>query len=123
MEKRIGKRQQIRTIPMAWCRDPDKPPAFGPEENPDGRIVDLSVSGMGIVARTWPDLEVGDKMTIACLGTVGRVFIRRIEHNVYPGESFYGTEFAEPNGHLTITMQQSFLAKLTDAPDLYLPQG
>lgn len=123
MEKRIGKRQQIRTIPMAWAREPERPPAFGPEENPDGRIVDLSVSGMGIVARTDESLEVGDQMVLACLGTIGRVYLRRIEHHIYPGESFYGVEFAEPNGPLTLTMQQSFLAKLTHAPTVYLPQG
>ena len=44
---------------MAWCRDPSRPNPMDAETSPDGRIVELSVSGAGFVATTHPYLDVG----------------------------------------------------------------
>ena len=122
MDKRIGKRRQIRSVPMAWCRDPQNPSPFDAETSPDGRIVELSVSGAGIMAITHPYLAVGRTVMIACVGMTGLVIARRIEPDVYPGESYYGVEFAEPNSRLGETLNQMFLATAANAPSLYLPK-
>jgi hypothetical protein len=122
-ERRIGTRRQIRSVPMAWCRDPARPSAFDAEVRPDGNVVELSVSGAGIVAVTHPYLDVGRTVLIACMGVTGAIVVRRIEAEIYPGESYYGVEFAEPNGRLGSALHETFLVKALDAPTQYLPQG
>ncbi|WP_421120309.1 hypothetical protein ACE2AJ_03015 [Aquihabitans daechungensis] len=107
---------------MAWCRDPANPCAFDAERHPDGNIVELSVSGAGIIAVTHPYLEVGRTVLIATMGVTGAVVARRIEHDVYPGESYYGMEFAEPASRVREILQETFLVKATDAPRVYLPR-
>lgn len=121
-DKRIGKRRQIKSVPMAWVRDPSNPSPFDAESRPDGRIVELSISGAGMVALTHPYLDVGRTVLIACVGMVGPVIIRRIDPDVYPGESYYGVEFGEPNSRLGDALQRSYLVK-EDAPGEYLPRG
>ena len=121
-EKRIGKRRQIKSVPMAWVRDPLKPSPFDAETSPDGRIVELSISGAGMVALTHPYLEVGKTVLIACVGMFGPVIVRRIDPDVYPGESYYGVEFGEPNSPLGQALHRAYLVK-QDAPGEYLPRG
>ncbi|HWJ96991.1 MAG TPA: hypothetical protein VNQ33_02460 [Acidimicrobiales bacterium] len=122
IERRIGVRRQIRSVPMAWCRDPANPSPYDAQVRPDGNLVEVSVSGAGLIAVTHPYLQEGTKVLIACLGAVGPVIARRIEPDVYPGESYYGVEFCEPNGRLAQTVYSTFLAKTRDAPDVYLPR-
>ena len=95
-DQRIGKRQQVRSVPIAWTKDPERPSGFAAESHPDGRIVEVSVSGAGIVATADDTIEVGDKMHLQCLGAIGPVLVRRIERNMYPGQHYYGIEYAEP---------------------------
>jgi hypothetical protein len=121
-EKRIGRRRQIKSVPMAWCRDPSNPSPFDAEVRPDGRIVELSVSGAGLVATTHPYVEIGSTVLIACMGCTGLVIIRRIEPDMYPGESYYGVEFGEPNSVLGQTLHRSYLVT-ESAPEVYLPKG
>lgn len=123
MERRIGRRRQIRSVPMAWCRDPNQPDPYLAERSPDGSIVELSVSGAGIVAVTHPYLHVGEKVIICAAGVAGLVIARRIEHDLYPGESYYGVEFAEPNSRLGSTLHTTFVARETDAPAVFVPKG
>lgn len=123
VEKRVGKRRQIRSVPMAWVRDPRNPDPWAADKTPDGRIVELSVSGAGMVAITHPYLEVGSLVMITCAGLVGSVYVRRIEHDLYPGESYYGVEFAEANSALAETLQKTYLLKVTNAPSAYIPRG
>jgi len=108
---------------MAWCRDPANPSAFEAETRPDGNIVELSVSGAGMIAVTHPYLDVGRTVLIACMGVTGAVIVRRIEVDVYPGESYYGVEFGEPGSRLAAALHETFLVKALHAPDRYLPQG
>jgi hypothetical protein len=107
---------------MAWCRDPAHPNPFDADEHPDGNIVELSVSGAGIIAVTHPFLTVGRTVLIAAMGTTDAVVARRIEQDVYPGESYYGVEFADPNSRLAADLQQAFRVRATHAPDRYLPR-
>ena len=122
-DQRIGKRQQVRSVPIAWTKDPERPSGFAAESHPDGRIVEVSVSGAGIVATADDTIEIGDKMHLQCLGAIGPVLVRRIERNMYPGQHYYGIEYAEPNSALTRGIYAGLLAKETDAPTVYLPQG
>jgi hypothetical protein len=123
VERRIGTRRQIRSVPMAWCRDPANPSAFDAETRPDGNIVELSVSGAGLIAVTHPNLAVGRTVLIASMGVIGLVAVRRIDLEVYPGESYYGVEFAEPSSRLGQVLHDTFLVKALNAPTRYLPQG
>jgi hypothetical protein len=107
---------------MAWCRDPANPNPFDADTRPDGQLVELSVSGAGIIAVTHPYLEVGRTVLIAAMGTTGAVIARRVELDLYPGESYYGVEFADPNGRLATDLQQTFLVRATHAPERYLPR-
>ncbi|MCU1370609.1 MAG: hypothetical protein JWO77_1803 [Ilumatobacteraceae bacterium] len=122
-ERRIGARRQIRSVPMAWCRDPAKPSPFEAETRPDGNIVEVSVSGIGLIAVTHPYLAVGQTVIIASMGLTGAVVVRRIEQDRYPGESYYGVELAEPNGRLGEVLTETFLVKARHAPTEYLPKG
>ena len=108
---------------MSSCRDPNNPSAFEAETKPDGNVVELSVSGAGIIAVTHPYLEVGRTVLIACVGMTGSVVVRRIEPDVYPGESYYGIEFAEANSRLGTALREAFLVKATNAPGVYLPKN
>lgn len=47
VDKRIGKRRQVRSIPMAWVRNPAEPDRYAADTAPDGSIVELSVTGAG----------------------------------------------------------------------------
>ena len=123
VEQRIGKRRQIRSLPMAWCRDPRNPDPYAADRAPDGRIVELSVSGLGMVALTHPYLEVGAKVMIAAAGVAGVIIVRRIELEMYPGQSYYGAEFGEPNSRLGETLQRTHLVHGRNVPDAYIPKG
>lgn len=107
---------------MAWCRDPANPDRFAAEKHADGKIVELSVSGAGLVAVTHPYLHIGSTVLIAAVGTVGAVIVRRIDPDVYPGESYYGMEFGEPNSPLGAALQRSTLEGAGAVPTLYLPK-
>lgn len=115
-EKRIGRRRQIRSVPMAWCRNPAEPDPFGAEKAPDGNVVELSVSGAGLVAVSHPYLAVGSSVLISCVGLVGLIVVRRMEPDIYPGETYYGVEFGEPKSPLAEALQRSALAGTAPLP-------
>ena len=123
-DKRIGKRQQIKSVPMIWVPEP-APPGWGfrAETEPDGQIVELSVSGAGIVARTRPDATIDSIVSIACLGVTGRLIVKRIEADIYPGESYYGMAFADSNSELTHALYNTIMVKENHAINVYLPRG
>ncbi len=123
MDKRIGRRRQIRSVPMAWCRDPNQPDPFGAEKAPDGNVVELSVSGAGLVAVSHPYLTIGGSVLISCVGLVGLIIVRRMEPEIYPGETYYGVEFGEPKSALAEALQRSTLTGAANAPSEYLPRG
>lgn len=124
IEKRIGKRRQIPSVPMAWCNDPPLPEDIHRvASDPDGRITDFSVTGAGFIARSRPDLSIDYEVNIACLGMYGPVRIRRIDPETYPGYSFYGVEFADANSPFTQAIQDWVVGSAPGAPSFFLPQG
>jgi hypothetical protein len=124
VEKRIGRRRQIPSVSMAWCNDPPLADDIGRiTSDPDGRITDFSVTGAGFIARSRPDVAIDQVVNIACLGMAGPVRIRRIDHESYPGYSFYGVEFADPNSAFTQAIQDWVVSSSPDAPSIFLPRG
>jgi hypothetical protein len=123
VEKRIGKRRQIRSVPMAWVRDPNHPDPWAAENKPDGRITELSISGLGMVAISHPYLEVGSLVLITAAGEVGKIIIRRIDPEMYPNQSYYGAEFAENESTFAKVLQKGFLNQDRNVPTAYIPRG
>jgi hypothetical protein len=108
-EKRIGRRRHIPSVPMAWCRAPRKGRRCKDGDRVDGKIVEVSVTGAGIIALTLPKATVGDEIVIHCLGHTCPIVIRRIEPDLYPGESYYGVEFLDAAQRLADDLRRRFL--------------
>lgn len=110
-EKRIGRRKQIPSIPIAWCRHPKVGGGSRCRDakNVDGRIVQVSVTGAGIIAKTHPKLAVQSVVVIHCLGLSSPVIVRRIDPDIYPGESYYGVEIMEHASPLADVLRRRFL--------------
>lgn len=115
-EKRIGRRRHIPSIPMAWCSNPKRAPRCRDERRVDGRIVEVSVTGAGLVATTLRKAAVGDIVVIHCLGYICPVVIRRIELDLYPGESYYGVEMLEGATAFADELRRRYLDTAPNAP-------
>lgn len=74
-----------------------------------------------MVAVTHPNLQVGSSVLIAAQGLVGKVVVRRIDQDLYPGESYYGVEFVDAHAELPRTLQTAFRAQAA-SPSTYLPR-
>lgn len=104
-DRRLGARHVLGPVAVRWRLDDG--PAVGPQDQ--GRdsgperagLLDLSVSGARIMARTSPDLSVGDWTTVSIRGCTGPVIIRRIVPSRQAGFSQYGIEFLDPLSELT----------------------
>ncbi|WCO66209.1 hypothetical protein PO878_17035 [Iamia majanohamensis] len=102
-ERRVGERHVLGPIAVRWRLDdlspspPDERDGAGPE--PAG-LLDLSASGVRIMARTSTRLEVGDVTGISIRGVSGPVIVRRIAPSSKPGFSTFGLEFADPLSEL-----------------------
>jgi hypothetical protein len=121
-EKRIGRRRHIPSVPMAWCRNPRKGPRCKDGDRVDGRIVEVSVTGVGLIATTLKKVELGEPVMIHCLGYTCPVVIRRIEPDLYPGESYYGVELLEPAQALAEDLRRRFLDSAPAAPSGFSPR-
>ncbi|HRW37535.1 MAG: hypothetical protein KDB04_11610 [Acidimicrobiales bacterium] len=117
-EKRIGRRRNIPSLPMTWCSNPRRAPRCRDDKRVDGRIVEVSVTGAGIIATTLKKASVGDTVVIHCLDHICPVVIRRIELDLYPGESYYGVELLDGAGSLADELRRRFL---DSAPGAALP--
>jgi hypothetical protein len=104
-DRRLGTRHVLGPVAVRWRID--EGPVVGPqdrerEEGPErAGLLDLSVSGARIMARTSPDLSVGDWTNVSIRGRSGPVIIRRIVPSRQQGFSQYGIEFLDPLSELT----------------------
>ncbi len=85
----------------------------GPE--PAG-LLDLSVSGARIMARTSDDLAVGDWTMVTIRGATGPVVVRRIAPATTEGFSHYGLEFLDPLSPLTQLVHTELAARRSEVP-------
>lgn len=115
-EKRIGRRRHIPSIPMTWCSSPKRAPRCRDERRTDGRVVEVSLTGAGIIAKTLPKVDLGDVVVIHCLGYICPVVVRRIERDLYPGESYYGVELLEGATPLADELRRRYLDTAPGAP-------
>ncbi len=76
-----------------------------------GLLVNVSVSGAGVLAPDTMDLQPGSLVTIAFEGTTGEVIVRRISSCGNESQNLYGIEFAEPSSPLTALVYDTFLAE------------
>ena len=121
-EKRIGRRRHIPSVPMTWCSNPRRAPRCRDDKRVDGRIVEVSVTGAGIIAKTLTNVEVGDVVAIHCLGFISPVVIRRIDLDLYPGESFYGVELTDGAQPLADELRRQFLDTNPSSPLEFQPR-
>jgi hypothetical protein len=103
-ERRLGARHVLGPVAVRWRVDEevvapvDRSRRDGPE--PAG-LLDLSVSGAKIMARTSDDMSVGDWTMVSIRGATGPVVVRRIVPAAQDGFSHYGLEFLDPLSPLT----------------------
>lgn len=103
-DRRLGTRHVLGPVAVRWRLD-DGPVAPTDQDRDDGPeragLLDLSVSGARIMARTSPDLRVGDWTNVSIRGRSGPVIVRRILPSRQTGFSQYGIEFLDPMSELT----------------------
>lgn len=105
-DRRLGTRHVLGPIAVRWRLD-DGPvaPVDQDRDGPAGAeragLLDLSVSGCRIMARTTDDLAVGDWTMVSIRGRSGPVIVRRILPSRQEGFSQYGLEFLDPMSELT----------------------
>lgn len=103
-DRRLGTRHVLGPVAVRWRLD-DGPVAPADQDRDDGPeragLLDLSVSGARIMARTSTDLSVGDWTNVSIRGRSGPVIIRRIIPSRQEGFSQYGIEFLDPLSELT----------------------
>ncbi|NLV56693.1 MAG: PilZ domain-containing protein [Acidimicrobiales bacterium] len=111
-EHRIGRRHRVDPIPIGWRVNP-KPSLLSRRTPPKrAEVVDVSLSGAAIRASFAEDLELDQLLFIEVDGTIGQVFLRRIEREGDTAVAVYGVEFAHPNGR----MAQRLTSKVIVAP-------
>jgi hypothetical protein len=79
-----------------------------------GLLVNVSVSGAGVLAPDCMDLQPGSRVTIGFEGITGEVIVRRISSCGDESQNLYGIEFAEPASPLTSHVYDTFLATYGD---------
>lgn len=103
-DRRLGTRHVLGPVAVRWRLDegPVGPADQDREDGPErAGLLDLSVSGARIMARTSADLKVGDWTNVSIRGRSGPVIVRRIVPSRQPGFSQYGIEFLDPMSELT----------------------
>lgn len=111
-ERRLGKRHVLGPVAVRWKLDGMAvDPRRGWGEPEKAGLLDLSVSGCRIMARTSDDLAVGDWTTVAIRGRSGPVVVRRIEPASHEGFSTYALEFLDPMSPLTQLVHEALARK------------
>lgn len=112
IERRIGRRFDAPRNRIAWRVDR---PVLGlpwvRRRSEVGLLVNVSVSGAGVLAPDCMDLQPGSRVTIGFEGTTGDVIVRRISSCGGESQNLYGIEFAEPASPLTSLVYDTFLAE------------
>lgn len=113
-DRRIGRRVPIPASRVLW-RVPapgQKRKLFGRRDPDPAELVDVSVSGLRLVAPIAKDLAVGAVVLVTVDGHTGPVRIRVIALGD-DGRCTYGVELADPDSALTAHVHR----KLSEASD------
>jgi hypothetical protein len=113
-DRRLGQRHVLGPVAVRWRLD-DKVVAPADERRTGGPeragLLDLSVSGARIMARTSGDIAVGDWTMVSIRGATGPVVVRRIVPAAQEGFSHYGLEFLDPLSPLTQLVHAELAAR------------
>lgn len=105
--QRIGHRYDLAGLDVRW----------GPGNGKAGQIVDLSVSGAGIVAPTDRRAAVGEVITIAIEGQPTEAIVRDIRPAERDGYQHYGVEFLDTPAELLAVLNR-VVGRTSHQPDL-----
>ena len=95
-EKRLGKRQSTPDITIGWRTDHEARKGLRMKPDPqEGLIVDLSVTGAGVLAPTADDLRPGMRVKVSFRGEDGSVIVRRVSPTTDPAVTRYGVSFQD----------------------------
>jgi hypothetical protein len=112
IERRLGRRFKAPRNRIAWRLDRSVRGVPWLRRRAEvGLLVDVSVSGAGVLAPDCMDLQPGSRVTIGFEGTRGQVIVRRISSCGDESQNLYGIEFAEPGSPLTSVVYDTFLAE------------
>ncbi len=82
------------------------------------RVVEVSVSGAGILAPAEPHVPLGQIVTIVLNGKAGTVYVRRRERTADPATLRYGVEFVSLDNPLA-ELAKSRLAEVLPEPTYF----
>lgn len=119
-ERRVGRRHEVgRPIVVRWDveTNTDDQRRRGRRRRPEPQaseaagLLDVSVSGARVMARTAADLRVGSTTVVSITGARGPVTIRRISPSTKAGFSIYGLEFSDATSPLTQLVHKGLLSE------------
>ena len=109
VERRIGFRRSVLGVEMLL---PPPPARFG-RRRPQpvvARLLDLSVSGAGLLAPTLDALQINATVPVELHGETGKVKVRTVRPTDQPGRTRYGVQFVG-------TALDEVVVRLLDVPD------
>jgi hypothetical protein len=84
-------------------------------------VLDVSMSGLRVLAPTAPELRVGTTVGIEVDGLFGSVTIRRVVNSDDPGQRIYGVEFIDPAAHMARQVHYRLVGRVENGSDLLGP--
>jgi hypothetical protein len=117
MERRIGERHRVSWLDLNWLVRRGRWRRHLTEERVE--TLDVSTTGIGLVARTVPALKVGQEVELRADDQQARAQIRRIVDADVPGSTFYGLGFIEPPSEFVEVLLAHAGAPLDGRLELY----
>ena len=124
MEKRLGKRQSTPDIRIGWRIDRETRRGLRMKPDPqEGVIIDISVTGAGVLAPASDELRPGSRVRISFDSHEGTVSVRRIAPTSDPAVSRYGVTFEEGHGPLIDAVNRYLAGGRPDTLDRFWNQA
>lgn len=119
-ERRVGSRHSVAWLEVGW-RYWIGPPEEGgsrPVGTATGHLVDVSVTGAGVMAPASPYVGVGVAVALDFAGLHGGVVIRRVDAvNGEASARLYGVEFLDVHSELGVALGDAFVARHSELPE------
>jgi hypothetical protein len=117
IDRRIGQRHQVFPTEVSWRTVG----ARGRHHDLTGRgkkahVVEVSVSGLGVVAPRSRRLAVGSVVSVTYAHGEGVAVVRRMGPVDEDGNVFYGLELVDQSSALAMVLYDTFLARFSRVP-------